>query len=137
VDKALSIDPNFAYALHWKAIILSFAGRTDEAIAEEELTLSLDPSIVEANLTLGNLFLRLGQFEKALELIDKALRLSPRDPSVSYWYSAKASALFALKQYDQAIEWARRSSMMDSELSVRQQHPCRGACFDRSWRGGP
>ena len=57
--------------------------------------------------------LRLGQFEKALELIDKALRLSPLDPSVSYWYSAKASALFALKRYDEAIEWARRSTMTD------------------------
>jgi adenylate cyclase len=92
---------------------LAFQGRTDEAIAEDELTLFLDPSIVEANLTLGGLYVRLGQFEKGMELIDKALRLSPLDPDVSYWYGAKASVLFAMNRYDEAIEWARRSTMLD------------------------
>jgi TolB-like protein/DNA-binding winged helix-turn-helix (wHTH) protein len=116
VDRALSVDPNYAYALHWKAIILASKGLTDEAIAEEELTLSLDPSIVEANLTLGNLVRRLGQFERSLELIDKALRLSPLDPPVSYWYTGKADALFALKRYDEAIEWARRTIVTDPGL---------------------
>ena len=113
VDKALTLDPNFGYAHHWKAIILAFEGRTDEAIAEDELALSLDPSIVEANLVLGNMYRRLGQFEKSLELIDKALRLSPRDPSVYYWYTGKADALFALKRYDEAIEWARKTLVTD------------------------
>jgi tetratricopeptide (TPR) repeat protein len=113
VDKALAVDPSNGWNHHWKAIILGFQGHTDEAIAEDELTLSLDPSIVEANLTLGNMYARLGQFEKSVELVEKALRLSPRDPSVSYWYSAKATALFALRRYDEAIEWARRSTMLD------------------------
>jgi tetratricopeptide (TPR) repeat protein len=116
VEKALTVDPNFAYALHWKAIILSSKGLTDEAIAEEERTLSLDPSIVEANVTLGVTIRRLGRFEKSLELIDKALRLSPRDPSVSYWYTGKADALFALKRYDEAIDWVRRTIVTDPAL---------------------
>jgi adenylate cyclase len=113
VEKALTVDPNYAIALHWKAIILGFQGRTAEAIAEDELTLSLDPSIVEANVTLGGMYMRLGQFEKSLEFIEKALRLSPRDPSVSYWYKDKAIALFAMKRYDEAIEWARRTITTD------------------------
>jgi adenylate cyclase len=116
VSKALSVDPNFAYALHWKAIILAFQGRTDEAIAEDELSLSLDPSIVEANVTLGNLYLRLGQFEKGMELIEKALRLSPRDPSASYWHKDKAIALFALGRYDESVEGARRSIITNPTL---------------------
>ena len=113
VMKALTVDPDFAYAHHWKALILAFQGQTDEAIAEEELTISLDPSIVEAVLDLGNLFRRLGQFEKSLDLIEKALRLSPRDPYVSYWYKDKGETLFALQQYDDAIEWASRTIMTD------------------------
>ena len=113
VMKALTVDPDFAYAHHWKALILAFQGQTNEAIAEEELTISLDPSIVEAVLDLGNLFRRLGQFEKSLDLIEKALRLSPRDPSVSYWYKDKAETLFALERYDEAIEWASRTIMTD------------------------
>jgi tetratricopeptide (TPR) repeat protein len=58
---------------------------------------------------MGYAYGRLGQFEKSLELVDKAIRLSPRDPLLFYWYADKASALLALKQYDQAIEWARRA----------------------------
>jgi TolB-like protein/DNA-binding winged helix-turn-helix (wHTH) protein/Tfp pilus assembly protein PilF len=115
-SKALTVDPNNAWAHHYKAIILSSQGRTDEAIAEEELSISMDPSVVEANLTLGNLVRRLGQFERSLELIDKALRLSPRDPSVSYWYTGKADALFALKRHDEAIEWASRTILTDAGL---------------------
>ena len=58
---------------------------------------------------MGYAYGRLGQFEKNLELVDKAIRLSPRDPLSFVWYVDKASALLALKQYDQAIEWARRA----------------------------
>jgi TolB-like protein len=113
VEKTLSVDPNFAWAHHWKAIIFGFQGLVDEAIAEDELTISLDPSIAEAFLTLGDWYVRLGQFEKAVELFDKALRLSPRDPSVSYWYKDKAYVCFALKRYDEAIEWARKTLVTD------------------------
>jgi tetratricopeptide (TPR) repeat protein len=116
VSRTLAVDPDFSWAHHWKALILSFEGRTDEAIAEEELTLTLNPSVVEANLSLGNLVRRLGQFERSLELIDKALRLSPLDPSVSYGYTGKADALFALERYDEAMEWARRTIVTDPGL---------------------
>ena len=41
--------------------------------------------------------------------MDKAIRLSPHDPALFFWYATKSWAYFALQQYDQAIEWARRS----------------------------
>ena len=41
--------------------------------------------------------------------MDKAIRLSPHDPALSFWYVTKSWAYLALQQYDQAIEWARRS----------------------------
>jgi adenylate cyclase len=44
-----------------------------------------------------------------LEYFDKAIRLSPHDPYVSGWYQGEGAGHFALKQYDQTIEWARRS----------------------------
>jgi adenylate cyclase len=51
----------------------------------------------------------LGQFEKALEYYDKAIRLSPHDPSLFNFHEGKSEAYFALKQYDQAIDSARKS----------------------------
>jgi adenylate cyclase len=109
VSKALALDPNYAYAHYLKAVILQHQARDDEAIAELERTLALDPTIVSAYDTLGNVRMNFGQFEQSLELFDKAIRLSPHDPVLFLWYGDKANAYFWLKKYDQAIEWARRS----------------------------
>ena len=51
----------------------------------------------------------LGQFEKSPRILDKAIRLSPRDPYLGGWHGGKEWAYLALKQYDQAIDWARRA----------------------------
>jgi tetratricopeptide (TPR) repeat protein len=66
---------------------------------------------------LGWDYLYLGEFEKSLEYFDKAIRLSPHDPLLTGWYGGwydgEAAGYFALKQYDQAIEWARRGIAVD------------------------
>jgi adenylate cyclase len=110
VSRALTLDPNYARAHSLKGGILAFQkGRLDESIAEYELALSLDPAMVNALGGVGWDFIYLGQFEKSLENLDKAIRLSPHDPNVTSWYQGKAAGHFGLKQYDQAIEWARRA----------------------------
>jgi tetratricopeptide (TPR) repeat protein len=60
-------------------------------------------------MQLGYSYYYLGQFEKSLALADKAIRLSPYDPSSGYMYFLKAAASFGLNQYDQTIESARRA----------------------------
>ena len=110
VSRALALDSNYARAHSLKGAILMFQkGRLDEAITEFERALSLDPSGVYALGGLGWNHFYLGQFEKGLEYLDKAIRLSPRDPIASGWYQGEAAGHFALKQYDQAIEWTRRA----------------------------
>ena len=109
VSHALALDPSFAPAHVNKAVILSIQGRNDEAIAENERAIALDPALLEAYVNMGFDYRNLGQFEKSLEFFDKALRLSPHDPDPVFWYEGKADSHFALKQYDRAIEWARRS----------------------------
>jgi adenylate cyclase len=110
VSRALALDPNYSRAHSLKAYILGFQkGRLDEASAEFERALSLDPSNVSAVGGLGWDYLHRGQFEMSLEYFDKAIRLSPHDPYVSGWYQGEAASHFGLKQYDQAIEWARRT----------------------------
>lgn len=44
-----------------------------------------------------------------MNYLDKAIRASPYDPVVAYWYGNKAQANFALKRYDQAIDLARQA----------------------------
>ena len=98
VSRALALDPNYARAHSLKGGILMFQkGRLDEAIAEFERALSLDPAGVNAVGGLGWDYFYLGQFEKGLEYLDKAIRLSPHDPYVSGWYQGKAAGHFALE----------------------------------------
>jgi adenylate cyclase len=109
VSRALSLDPNYAPAHLVKAFALQSQFRLDEAIAEDRRAFGLDPSLVEAYWHAGFVMRRLGEFQTSLEYIDKAIRLSPRDPFRASWYADKAGTHLALKQYDQAIEWARHA----------------------------
>ena len=109
VSRALAIDPSF-YAAHFaKAYVLMAQGRTQEAVAEGERSLALNPSFIDAYLALCAANNFLGQPDRALELADKAMRLSPRDPHLRAMYHMKGWAFFMKRQDDQAIEWLRRA----------------------------
>jgi len=106
-SRALALDPDNLHVL--KGNILQIEGRTEEAVAEHEQALALDPSHVDGNANLGVDYLYLGRPDKSQEYLDKAIRVSPYDPALLYWYGLKAWAYFGLKQYNQAIDWARRA----------------------------
>ena len=108
-SRALAIDPDDAVAHHMKGNILQSEGRTEEAVAEHERALAIDPSLADTVANLGVDYLYLGEFDKSFDYADKAIRMSTHDPSLLYWYGIKAWADFGLKQYDQAIDWARQS----------------------------
>jgi adenylate cyclase len=109
VTRALAIDPNYYFAHFAKAYVLMAQGRTREAVVEGERSLALNPSFIDAYgaLCIANNFL--GRPDRALELADKAIRLSPRDPFLRGMYHMKGWAFFMKRQDDQAIEWLRRA----------------------------
>jgi adenylate cyclase len=109
VSKALALDPDYPWAHDEKGNILQEQGRMQEAVAEHERALALDPSNADAAAQLGLDYGYLGEADKCLEYLDKAIRTSPSDPALTYWYGVKAFANFELKRYDQAIDWARRA----------------------------
>jgi adenylate cyclase len=109
VSRALAIDPNL-YAAHWaKAYVLMAQGRTQEAVSEGERSLALSPSFINAYMALCAANNFLGHPDRALELADKAIRLSPRDPDLRVLYHMKGWAFFMKRQDDQAIDWLRRA----------------------------
>ena len=108
-SKALVLDPDWTWPHDLKGSILRTQGRTEEAVAQHQRALALDPSNVDAAAQLGNDYQFLGQFDKSLEYLDRAILASPSDPSLNYWYDSKAWANFGLKRYDEAIEAARRA----------------------------
>jgi tetratricopeptide (TPR) repeat protein len=92
-----------------KAFVLMAEGRHEEAIVEAEKSLALNPSTIDGYMAIGVANNFLARPDRSLEMIEKATRLSPRDPLLSGFYAIKSEAFFILRQDDNAIESARRS----------------------------
>jgi adenylate cyclase len=110
VSRALAVDPNFDYAHIVKAWVLMAQNRQEEAIVEAERGLALNPSNTEAYTALGVANLFLCRPDRSIEAVDKAIRLSPRDPSLGTFYEIKAEAYFIMREDANTIEWIRRST---------------------------
>ena len=80
-DRALALDPNLAAAHAVKARILSESGRHEEAGAEIEVALRLDPESFEVNRAAGYLRFRHNRLPDAARHFEKALSLMETDVS--------------------------------------------------------
>ena len=78
-DRALLLDPDLADAHAVKADHLSHRGLDDEARAEIEIALRLDPDSYEANATAGYLSFRRDQLDDAIRRYKKAAALMESD----------------------------------------------------------
>jgi adenylate cyclase len=119
-SRALAIDPDYYWAHAAKATVLLAQKRPDAAIAELERSLALNPGFAPAYipLALANNFM--GQPERTLQLMDRAIRLSPRDPKLYRFYHMKGWAFLMLQQDDQAIEWLRRELAINPDEPISQ-----------------
>ncbi len=109
-SRAIAVDANNQLGHVAKGNVLRVERRFEDAIAEFERALALDPDVAEAYGGVGATYGDIGQYEKAIEFFDKAIRLSPQQTQeLAIWCHGKGVAYFGLQQYDQAIEWARRS----------------------------
>ena len=92
VSRALAIDPNDDFAHVVKAWVLMAQNRHEEAIVEAERSLALNPSNVDAYAAIGVANNFLCRPDRVMEAIDKANRLSPRDPGLWGFYEIKGEA---------------------------------------------
>jgi TolB-like protein len=113
VTKAIAADPNLYLHHVAKAWVLVLQKRPEEAIVAAERSLALNPSHVYAYVPLSVATSVLGHPERAVELADKAIRLSPRDPALPSLYHQKTYNYFIMQQDMHVIEWARRTLAAD------------------------
>jgi adenylate cyclase len=109
VSRSLAADPDSAWAHDLRGLVRLTQMRNDEAVAEYERALALDPAIADADSGLGWVYLRLADYGKSREYFETAIRVSPRDSGLPYWIGARAISFFGLKQYDEAISGLRQS----------------------------
>jgi adenylate cyclase len=116
--RALVADRNFYWAHLASAAVLISQKRHEEAIVELEQTLDLHPGFTIANTLLCEANNYLGRPDRGMEYVDKAIRLSPRDPKREWFYGEKAWALLMQQQDDLAIDWLRRTVKLVPEVPI-------------------
>ena len=83
--------------------------RLDDSLAEFELALQLNPNFSLAQGYYGLALSYCGRWQEAHEAAQRAIRLSPRDPSSAIYYGIAAYAQFVGRNYQQAIALAREA----------------------------
>ena len=83
--------------------------RLEDSLAEFELALQLNPNFSLAQGYYGLALSYCGRWQEAHEAAQRAIRLSPRDPSSAIYYGIAAYAQFVGRNYQQAIALAREA----------------------------
>jgi tetratricopeptide (TPR) repeat protein len=97
-----------AAALYLRGALLEAGGRVKDAVALYEQALAADEKFAGAQLGSMELLLRLGRYDRVLELLDKLGNVN--DPSATY---ARARALAGLNRIDEATVLADRLMAQD------------------------
>lgn len=107
--RAVSLDPNDAFAHHVLGRLYMLLGRHEASIAELRHAIDLNPNNALAHYGLGFSLVMNGQPEQALPLLERAQRLSPHDPLLWAFLTVAALAHQIIGEYAEAEFAARRA----------------------------
>jgi adenylate cyclase len=118
--RSVALDPTDAIGHAALAFALSQLGRHDEAMAEADLAVNLDPNSVRALGSQGSARTFGGRPGEAIDPLKTAMRLSPRNPLRPFWQHILGRAYYYMGDYQQA------SAISDQ---VRQSYPNLGGAW--------
>jgi predicted O-linked N-acetylglucosamine transferase (SPINDLY family) len=129
IERALTLNPQFAEAHLNKGALYGHLGRYDEALAALERAVTLKPKLAKAWLEYGNAFHALNRDDDALIAYNKALALKPDESSA---WLCRGNALTELRRYDEAFAAYNKALTIDPELPGAWLG--RGNCFRETER---
>jgi serine/threonine protein kinase/Tol biopolymer transport system component/tetratricopeptide (TPR) repeat protein len=98
--RAIELNPSYASARHWLALVLSAGGKSDEALRQIEIAERLDPQSLFAVAAHGNILLYARQYGLAAEQYRKILR---RDAGFINAYMGLRRSLELQGEFDEAM----------------------------------
>jgi len=107
--RAMAASPNGTLPHFAKATLLRAQRRFAEAIPEYETVLALDRNSVFTFFALGQCKLFTGSIEETIPLIERAIRLSPRDPALGVWYQHIGLVHLLQSGTPEAIIWLEKA----------------------------
>jgi len=119
-QKALALDDKSASVHILLGLTYLFQREHDKAIAEGKLAISLDPNFSIGHAHLAQIMFFSGQFEEAIALTQKAMRLSPYYPA--FYLSPLARSYAFLRCYEEAIA-----------ASTQLNHRSRSGDYPEDW----
>jgi TolB-like protein/Tfp pilus assembly protein PilF len=92
-----------------KAHLLRAQRRYWEAIPEYETALAHNRNYVYGHFALGKCKLYTGSIEETIPLVERAIRLSPRDPELGVWYKQIGDVHLLQSHTDEAVAYLQKA----------------------------
>lgn len=110
--RAVELDDSDPWS-HFALGYVAFTGRqTDEALRHFEAALDLNPNFAAAAGSAGSAGFAMaldGRSDAAIQRLEQALRMSPRDPFTSFFFVGFSAAHYLACRYDEAVKSARHA----------------------------
>jgi tetratricopeptide (TPR) repeat protein len=107
--RALTASPSNPLAHFARGQVLRAQSRPEEAVLEYETAIAFDRNWVGALFGLSWCKLYIGSIEEVIPLLEQAIRLSPRDPSIWLWYFWTGLVHLLQSRTDEAILWIEKA----------------------------
>jgi adenylate cyclase len=102
--------------------VLRARRRFAEATPEYETVLAFDPNWVFALVCIGQCKIYTGSIEETIPLIERAMRLSPREPHGGHFYGQIGAVHLPQSRTDEAILWLERArNAIPAQSQIRAQ----------------
>jgi tetratricopeptide (TPR) repeat protein len=107
--KAILIDRADAMAYSALGFVAHTNCAHDNAVDAFTTALDLNDNLAEAHGYLAMTLGFVGDIVAVEHHVDRAVRLSPHDPMLAFWFDAAAMAAYMARKYEPAFTWAKRS----------------------------
>ena len=118
VAQLLVIDPNHVVGNHVRGFLLRLQRRTGAAHEAFRTVAALNPNFAPAHAQLGVTEIESGRPEEAIKSIERAIRLSPRDPDHSLWLSFIGIAELHRGRLQEAVFFLGRALEVDTSTAT-------------------
>jgi tetratricopeptide (TPR) repeat protein len=124
VRRVLSMSPRSPIAHYAYGQVLRATRRNEQAIPEYQEALEFNPNWADALAGLGWCKFWVGSLDEAVALQEQAVRLSPRDPQIGYWYYRIGMVYLLQSRIGQAIPWLEKDPHLPAGLLFSRCRLC-------------
>jgi len=131
--QAVMASPRNQHAHFAKGQVLRAQHRPQEAIPEYETVIAFNRNHVNALAAIGWCKLYTGSIDEVIPLLERAIRLSPRDPNIGAWYNRIGLVHLVRSSIAEALLWFEKAHSTNPASS--SVHSYLAACYALNGEG--